>query len=517
MVLKLLNKDPHQLLTDEVCTFLHHLHNTFEQKRLMILKKREDRQNLWDKGVFPEISSQWKGSWQVASTPKDLENRNVEITGPVDRKMMIHALNSGAEVFMADLEDATSPRWDNIIDGHKNLCLAVRQELDFDVGNKSYKLAKKTATLIVRPRGWHLTEEHVKIDNTSISASLFDFGVYFFHNARKSLEKKSGPYFYLPKLESAEEARLWNDIFQYAQNYCSIPYGSVRATVLIETLPAALEMEGILHELRDHASGFNAGRWDYIFSFIKRQHKHKEKILPDRQQVSMTAPFMKAYTDLLVKTCHQHGAHAIGGMSAFIPNRKQPQVTAHALEQIRKDKEREADNGFDGTWVAHPDLVSVAKKIFATKMQGAPHQKQIKRDDVQMSAQDLLNPHIDGSSITEQGLRQNIRISLQYINHWIQGAGAVALDNLMEDAATAEISRSQLWQWCHHKATLNDGRQINTSLYKQLCQDEAKNLTLQQESFDLLNSLVLDESFEEFLTIPASRHLHQSQRVNHLS
>lgn len=448
------------------------------------------------------------GSWQVAETPPDLQDRRVEITGPVDRKMIINALNSGAKVFMADFEDALSPTWDNVIQGQKNLYDAVRRQIDFvSPEGKEYKLKDKVATLLVRPRGWHLVEKHVLVDGEPISASLFDFGLYFFHNAHELVRRGSGPYFYLPKLESHLEARLWNNVFNFAQDYVGLPRGTIRATVLIETILAAFEMEEILYELKEHAAGLNAGRWDYIFSCIKK-FATTAPIFPDRAQVTMTVPFMKAYTELLVKSCHLHGAHAIGGMAAFIPSRKDPEVNERAFQQVRADKEREASQGFDGTWVAHPDLVPVAMEVFDRHLGDRPHQKHVKREDVQVRAEDLLNFEVPGGKVTEAGLRNNISVALQYLNQWLLGNGAAAIFNLMEDAATAEIARAQLWQWVHREATLEDGRTITPELYQKIKEEELAKLGGREvgryrEAEEILDKLVLSEEFIEFLTLVA--------------
>jgi len=375
----------------------------------------------------------------VAEAPADLRDRRVEITGPVDRKMVINALNSGAQVFMADFEDACSPTWANVVEGQENVRDAVRRTIALDAGEKSYRLNDEVATLVIRPRGWHLVERHVEFDGEPVSASLFDFGLTFFHNAHEQLERGTGPYFYLPKLESHLEARLWNDAFLLAQDELGVPRGSIRATVLIETILAAFEMEAILHELREHSAGLNAGRWDYIFSVIKR---FPDEVLPDRAQVTMAVPFMRAYTQLLVQTCHRRGAHAIGGMAAFIPSRRDPEVNERALAKVREDKRREAGDGFDGTWVAHPDLVEVAAAEFEH-----PNQLDRLREDVSVGAEELLDFRVPGSEITEEGLRTNVSVGVRYLAAWLGGTGAAAIDNLMEDAATAEISRSQVWQW----------------------------------------------------------------------
>jgi malate synthase len=445
----------------------------------------------------------------VGPAPADLNDRRVEITGPTERKMMINALNSGARVFMGDFEDALSPTWENVIDGQVNCRDAIRRTIEFhNPDGRVYRLNDAVATLVIRPRGWHLLEKHVLIDGAACSASLFDFGLYFFHNAKELLARGSGPYFYLPKLESHVEARLWNDVFTYAQATLGVPHGSVRATVLIETILAALEMEEILYELRDHAAGLNAGRWDYIFSTIKKFAQRKDLSLPDRGQVTITVPFMRAYTELLVHTCHKRGAHAIGGMAAFIPNRRDPVVTENALAKVREDKERESRDGCDGTWVAHPDLVPIATEIFDAALGDRPNQKEKLRDDVQVTAAEILAVGVPGGTVSEEGVRLNISVALQYLNAWLNGNGAAAINNLMEDAATAEISRSQLWQWLYHGAKLADGRPVTAELYTQLRDEELAKLggTTEgryEESAELLDQLVLNEEFIEFLTFPA--------------
>src|SRR5215207_761545 len=451
--------------------------------------------------------------WQVAPAPSDLLDRRVEITGPCDRKMVINALNSGAKVFMADLEDASSPTWSNVVDGQRNLYDAVRRVISFqNPDGREYTLNTETATLLVRPRGWHLDERHMSIDGESVSGSLFDFGLYFFHNAQELIDRGSGPYFYLPKLQGHREARLWNDVFTYAQDALGIPGGTVRATVLIETLPAAFEMDEILYELRDHASGLNAGRWDYIFSAIKTFRARKDEALPDRAQVTMTVPFMRDYTQLLVKTCHRRGAHAIGGMAAFIPSRRDAAVNEMAFAKVREDKEREAGDGFDGTWVAHPGLVPVALEIFDRVLGDRPHQKERQRDDVQVESAQLTDFAVPDGQITEAGLRANVSVALQYINSWLQGTGAAAINNLMEDAATAEISRAQLWQWIHNGATTEDGEPITSERYARIRDEELAKLGgvesgRYRDAAEILDGLVFTEEFAPFLTIPAYAYL----------
>ena len=500
------------VLTPEALAFVADLHRTFNATREARLRGRAERQAEFDAGAVPDFLEDTRtvreAAWTVAPTPDDLQKRWVEITGPVDRKMMINAFNSGANVFMADFEDALSPTWLNVVEGQKNLIDAVRRTLAFDGGGgKTYALRDEIATLLVRPRGWHLTEKHVEVDGAPISASLFDFGLFLFHNGRELLNRGSGPYFYLPKLESHLEARLWNDVFNRAQDRLGLPRGSIRATVLIETILAAFEMEEILYELRDHSAGLNAGRWDYIFSLIKKFRKRRDLALPDRAQVTMTVPFMRAYTNLLVQACHRRGAHAIGGMAAFIPNRRDAEVTRVALEKVTEDKELESGDGFDGTWIAHPDLVPVARPVFERALGGRDHQKD-RSPDVTVSGKDVVDLQVPGGTVTESGVRNNISIALQYLSAWLQGSGAVAIFNLMEDAATAEISRAQLWQWVHNGATLDDGRVVDIALYATLRDTEIEKLGGRSagrfgDAVDLLNALVEDETFTDFLTLGA--------------
>lgn len=502
--------DEEKVLTPEALKFVYRLARRFEPERQALLEARARRRERIRAGEFPsfltETAEVREASWQVAAAPADLLDRRVEITGPTDRKMMINALNSGAKVFMADLEDSTSPTWRNVIDGQQNLMEAVRRTIRLETPSKVYALKAKTATLVVRPRGWHLVEKHVRVDGKPVSASLFDFGLYFFHNAHELIRRGTGPYFYLPKLESHLEARLWNEVFNVAQDELGIPRGTIRATVLIETILAAFEMEEILYELREHAAGLNAGRWDYIFSLIKTFAHRPDFVLPDRSQVTMTVPFMAAYSDLLVRTCHKRGAHAIGGMSAFIPSRKDPQVNETALAKVREDKIREAKAGFDGTWVAHPDLVPVAMREFDAVLGDAPHQKQVRRQDVKVEARHLLDVSVQGAKVTEAGLRNNLSVALQYLSSWLSGTGAVAIFNLMEDAATAEISRAQIWQWLRHGIRLQDGRQVTPMLYRTLRDEELAKLPATphlQEAAVLLDHLVGSSAFIEFLTLPA--------------
>jgi malate synthase len=501
-------------MTEAALEFVGELHRSFNPRRLELLAARSERQRRFDAGELPDFLAETASiradpSWRVAPAPHDLNDRRVEITGPVVPKMMINAFNSGARVFMADFEDALSPTWANVVTGQWSVREAVRRRLTFQTDEKAYALQPQIATMVIRPRGWHLDEAHVDVDGSPVSASLFDFGLAFFHNAREQLDRGSGPYFYLPKLESHLEARLWNDVFVAAQNALGIPHGSIRATVLIETILAAFEMEEILWELRDHASGLNAGRWDYIFSLIKKFRTRDDMILPDRAQVTMAVPFMRAYQQLLVRTCHARGAHAIGGMSAFIPNRRQPEVTENALARVREDKQREAGDGSDGTWVAHPDLVPVAAAVFDGVLGDRPNQKDRLRDDVQAVAKELLTTRVDGGGVTEAGVATNVGVALQYLASWLGGNGAAAINNLMEDAATAEISRSQLWQWRVHGVTLDDGRPMTADLYATTRDAELATLRVSApdarwtEAAALLDDLVLSDEFAEFLTLAA--------------
>jgi malate synthase len=507
------------VLTPEALAFVALLEREFRAPRRALLASRAERQRELDAGRMPafltDTADVRAGSWHVAAAPADLQDRRVEITGPVERKMMINALNSGARVFMADFEDALSPTWQNVVDGQANLMDAVRRQLAFtSADGKQYRLNAQVATLVVRPRGWHLVERHVLVDGEPVSASLFDFGLYFFHNARELLERGSGPYFYLPKLEGHLEARLWDDVFSLAQAELGVPHGSIRATVLIETVLAAFEMEEILYELRDHAAGLNAGRWDYIFSVIKKLHAGIDLTLPDRAQVTMSVPFMHAYTELLVKTCHRRGAHAIGGMAAFVPSRRNAEVNEIALARVREDKVRESAQGFDGTWVAHPDLVPVAREVFDRVLGNRPNQVDRQRADVSADAGALLDIRVPDSRITTAGVASNISVALQYLASWLGGTGAVAIFNLMEDVATAEISRAQLWHWIHSRARLDDGRELDLELYRATRDRVLHELAATSGASDkleraalLLDELIESETFVEFLTIPAYRHL----------
>ena len=511
-----------EVLTDEAASLVADVHREFDSRRRELLDQRTERQREFDRGVLPDFltgtRSVREGDWTVDPVPAALSDRRVEITGPVDAKMVINALNSGAKMFMADFEDATSPTWENLVEGQHNLLEAQLRTLKLDTSRKSYRLGEETATLLVRPRGWHLPEKHFLVGGRPVSGALFDFTLYMFHGGRASLEKGSGPFFYLPKLESHLEARLWNDVICYVSERLGIPNGTVKATVLIETITAAFEMEEILYELRNHSSGLNAGRWDYIFSFIKKLRNHPEYVLPDRSQVTMTAPFMHAYTELGVATCHRRGAHAMGGMAAFIPNRRDPEVTERALAAVAADKRREAEAGCDGTWVAHPDLIPVAMAEFDRVLGDRPNQIGKQRDDVSVTAGDLLNPMVEDGAITEGGVRTNVSVGIRYMAAWLTGTGAAAIDNLMEDAATAEISRSQIWQWVRHGARLQDGEAVTASMVRQVA---AQELSLIRETigndryeagrFDrawqIFSEVALEDDFVEFLTLPAYRDL----------
>ncbi len=511
-----------RILTPESLAFVALLEQTFGQRRRELLERRKVVQARYDAGglpdFLPETAEIRAGDWKVAPIPADLRDRRVEITGPVDRKMVINALNSGASVFMADFEDANAPTWDNNIDGQMNLIDAVRKTISFvQDGGKAYKLNDKIATLLVRPRGWHLEEAHVTLGGKPISGSLFDFGLYFFHNAAAALSRGTGPYFYLPKMQSHLEARLWNDVFVLAQKTLGIPNGSIRATVLIETLPAAFEMDEILYELRDHSAGLNCGRWDYIFSYIKTLREHADKVLPDRKDVGMTQHNMASYARLLVQTCHKRGIHAMGGMAAQIPIKNDPEANAAAIARVEADKHREVANGHDGTWVAHPALVAIAKAIFDA---GMPTSNQIDKtpNTAPVTAADLLAVPV--GKRTEHGLRENIRVGVHYIEAWLRGNGCVPLYNLMEDAATAEISRTQVWQWLHHEAKLDDGRIVDRTLFDacmsqelQVIQAEVGQDRWQHGRFQLAAQLFAEWStateLADFLTLGAYPYLDQ--------
>ncbi len=492
-----------EILTPEALDFVAKLQLELGPRRHELLDARRERWERLRAGELPAFLDETRAvrdddGWRVPPAPPDLRDRRVEITGPVDRKMMINALNSGASVFMADFEDANAPTWGNCVEGQANLVDAVARTISLDTGEKRYELANETATLVVRPRGWHLVEKHATLAGEPLSASLFDFGLYVFHCGRALLDAGSGPYFYLPKLESHLEARLWNDAFALAEDELGFGRGAIRATVLIETILAAFEMDEILYELREHASGLNAGRWDYIFSVIKKLGHRAEFVLPDRGDVTMAVPFMRAYTDLLVRTCHRRGAYAIGGMAAFIPSRRDPEVNETALAKVREDKQRETGQGFDGTWVAHPDLVPIAFESFERE-----HQLDVARDDVRPDAHALLDVAATPGEITEAGLRQNVSVGIQYIASWLNGVGAAAIANLMEDAATSEISRSQVWQWLRH------GR-VSTDDVQRVLDEEAQkveDVPRADEARALFEQVALNDEFVEFLTIPAYEHI----------
>ncbi len=507
-----------QVLTSEAVAFVADLHRRFEDRRQELLARRVQAAVDGPRLDFmDETASIRAGDWRVASLPADLLDRRVEITGPVDRKMLINGLNAGARVYMADLEDSTSPTWRNCIEGQANLQDAVRGTIRLEdaARQKVYELGPDPSVLIVRPRGWHLDEVHMRVDGQPVSASLFDFALAFFHNAHALLERGSGPYYYLPKLEHHLEARLWNDVFVAAQEALGIPVGTIKATVLIETLPAVFQMDEILWELRDHAAGLNAGRWDYIFSCIKSRPDDPAAVLPDRAQVAMTVPFMRAYTDLLVATCHKRGAFAMGGMSAFIPNRKDPEVTERALAAVRADKQREADDGCDGTWVAHPDLVPVAMEIFNAALGDQPNQLDRLPDASHVDASRLLDFSIPDGRVSEAGVRLNLEAAVAYVAHWLAGRGAVAWHNLMEDAATAEISRSQVWQWLRHQTPV-DGQPLTPERVQAWLGEETDRIrdVLAPEvaghleaAHDLVARIVLAPDFTAFLTTPAYEQL----------
>ncbi len=505
------------VLVPEALALVADLQRRYGPRRAALLAARADRQARLDAGEMPSFRADTAGirtgEWRVAPAPADFDDRRVEITGPAEAKMMINALNSGARCFMADIEDSLSPTWENVVGAQLAIRDAARRTLAFtSPEGKDYRLGERTATLVVRPRGWHLEERHVLVDGEPVSASLFDFGLYMWHSAGELLRQGSGPYLYLPKLEAAEEARLWNDAFVFAQDAVGIPQGSIRATVLIETILAAFEMDEILYELRDHAAGLNAGRWDYLFSLIKKFRAHPSMALPDRAQLTMATPFMRAYTELLVATCHRRGAHAIGGMAAFIPNRRDPEVTEVAMAKVRADKERESGDGFDGTWVAHPDLVPLATEIFDGVLGARPHQKERLRDDVAVAAEELLDLRVPGGAVTVEGVRTNVSVAIRYLDSWLRGVGAAAIDNLMEDAATAEISRSQLWQWRVTGAALDDGSTFSADRYRALRDEVVAGLSRDpadrvDEAVALHDDLVLADEFAEFLTLDAYRRL----------
>lgn len=509
------NEQTAQILTPEALQFLVALQKKFNSRRLELVAARQEQQKRLDAGeqlhFLDETKDIREGDWTIAPLPEDLQDRRVEITGPVDRKMVINALNSGAKMFMACFEDATSPTWENMIDGQINMRDAVRRTIEFTNPNgKQYKLGEQTATLLVRPRGLHYIEKHVEIDGEPMSGSLFDFGLYFFHNAKEAIARGTGPYFYLPKLEHYLEARWWNDVFNFAEDTLDIPRGTIKATVLIETITGAFQMDEILYELREHSAGLNCGRWDYIFSYIKRLRNQDGVILPDRGQVTMTSPFMRAYTSLCIQTCHKRNAPAIGGMAAQIPIKDDPEANEIAFAKVREDKKREAQDGHDGTWVAHPGLVPVALEQF-DKYMPQPNQIDKKREDVHVTAEDLLE--VPKGTITEEGLRINCSVGIQYIASWLRGQGAAPIHNLMEDAATAEISRTQVWQWIRQEAgRLEDGRDITLELVEQIIEEEmaklkeefgeeAYNASKFTEAVEVFKSLIQQDEFEEFLTL----------------
>ncbi|MCP9486062.1 MAG: malate synthase A [Gaiellaceae bacterium MAG52_C11] len=488
------------VLTAEAVAFLTELERRFGPRRRELLAARDERAQRLRNGELPDFLAETMeirdGDWCVAAVPAELQDRRVEITGPVDRKMVINALNSGARMFMADFEDSNSPTWKNCLEGQVNLTDALEGTISLDTGEKRYVLNDAVATLLVRPRGWHLEERHFEVDGAPISASLFDFGLYFVRN-----HARGGRFFYLPKLESHLEARLWNDVFVWAQDELGVPQRTIKATVLIETILAAFEMDEILYELREHSAGLNAGRWDYIFSVIKKLGHRPEFVLPDRAAVTMAVPFMRAYSGLLVKTCHRRGAHAIGGMAAFIPSRRDAAVNEVALAKVREDKEREAGQGFDGTWVAHPDLVPVAMEIFDRVLGQRANQVERQRDDLTASATALLDVAATPGEITEEGLRNNVSVGIQYLAAWLQGSGAVAIFNLMEDAATSEISRSQVWQWLRH------GEVERADVERVLAEEVSKLGEGYDEARELFEQVALGDEFVEFLTLPAYEHI----------
>jgi malate synthase len=512
-----------EILTPAALEFVAALHRRFDGRRRELLAARARQQELLDAGerpdFLPETREVRESDWEVAPVPNDLRDRRVEITGPTDRKMVINALNSGARMFMADFEDANSPTWTNVIEGQANLIDAIERTIEFESEDgKRYELKDEVATLLVRPRGWHLPEKHFLVGATPVAAALFDFGLYLFHNGRRLLDKGTGPYLYLPKLEGHLEARLWNDVFTFAEETLGLPHGSIKATVLIETILAAFEMDEILWELRDHSAGLNAGRWDYQFSVIKKFRHDPRFVLPDRNAVTMTAPFMRAYTELLVKTCHRRGAHAMGGMAAFIPSRKDPGLNERALAKVREDKVREARDGFDGTWVAHPDLVTVATEEFDRLLGARPNQMERQRDDVEVGARDLLDVAATPGETTEDGLRNDVSVALQYLSSWLRGIGAAGIFNLMEDAATAEIARSQVWQWIRHGVRLRNGETVTRQFVERVISEELETIRAAvgdkvfaggrvDEARAIFEQVALDKAFVEFLTLPAYERL----------
>jgi malate synthase len=516
-----------EVLTDDALAFLAGLHREFDARRRDLLARRAERQARLNTGggldFLEETREIREGDWRVAPAPDDMQRRRVEITGPTTPKMVINALNSGADGFMADFEDSNSPTWENMIGGQVNLTDAIERRLTFDDPDKGeYHLGDELATIVPRPRGWHLDEKHLSMDGRAMSGSLVDAGLYLFHNARRLLDHGSGPYFYVPKLESHLEARLWNEVFRWAEGELGLDRGTVNVTVLVETIPAVFEMEEILYELRERPAALNAGRWDYIFSMIKSFRERPEFVLPDRSKVTMTVPFMRAYTELLVATCHRRGAHAIGGMAAFLPSRTDEEANRQADEKLREDKSREAGDGFDGTWVAHPDFVAPAREEFDSVLGERPNQVDRQRDDVEVSADDLLDAASAGGpeEITEAGLRSDVNVGIQYISAWLRGNGAAGIYGLMEDAATAEIARAQVWQWLRHECTLEDGREITRELVQELETEELERIREEigddewferegrpELSRELFERVALNEEFVEFLTLPAYERL----------
>ncbi len=520
-----------EILTAEAIALVASLHREFDSTRRKLLGRRAERQAEVDAGgsldFLPETRNIRERDWRVAPVPRDLEDRRVEITGPTDRKMVINALNSGAKGFMADFEDANSPTWDNLVGGQANLVDAIEGTIEFDdpKTGREYRLNDEVATLLVRPRGWHLPEHHLHVDGNPVAGALFDFGLFCFHNARRLLEKGSGPYFYLPKLQSHLEARLWNDVFLHTQDALGIPRGTIKATVLVETIWAAFEMDEILYELRDHSAGLNAGRWDYQFSLIKTFRDRPEFVLPDRNTVTMTAPFMRGYTELLVKTCHHRGAHAMGGMAAVIPSRRDPEANQRAFAKVSDDKRREATDGFDGTWVAHPDSVPVAAGEFDAVFGERPNQVERRRDDVDVTAGELLDVAATPGDVTEDGLRNDVNVGIQYISSWLRGNGAAGIYGLMEDAATAEIARSQVWQWVRHGVELADGRAVTPELVRATEGEELERIRREvaddewfyaqgrpDASRALFDQVALADDFVDFLTLPAYEKLLELER-----
>ena len=508
-----------EILTDEAITFLTLLHENFNERRLELQKKKKKQQELFDAGELPSFPSETKNiresDWQAATTPDDLQDRRVEITGPVDRKMVINALNSGAKTFMADFEDSTSPTWSNLMTGQQNLKDAVNKTISLEEKKKIYSLNEETAVLIVRPRGLHLNEKHLLMDKEETSGSLVDFGLYAFHNAKQLLENGTAPYFYIPKLEHYLEARWWNDVFEFTQEYLGVKNGTFKATVLIETITASFQLDEIIFELRDHIVGLNCGRWDYIFSYIKKFRNNPAFIVPNRDQVTMTSPFMSAYSQLVIQRCHKRNIHAIGGMAAQIPIKNDLEANAIAFDKVSTDKKREATNGHDGTWVAHPALVDIALQVF-NKFMPTPNQVHVKREDVQVTEADLLE--VPQGTITEEGIRKNINVSILYLASWLNGQGAAAIHHLMEDAATAEISRSQLWQWLQNNIKLDTGKLLTANYYDRLAMEEfekIRNLVGDQEhekgkyklAEQLLDILVVNPNFIDFLTIPGYKYI----------